>query len=173
MVRLSLAWLVLVGVVCSGSSFAWAQDEVPGAIRIGTSQPQLAKCVAMLVDQEVRTATLLGSHDFAAWLRTGDLPSYQVINRKAIQLRSCSVYFSQADRSVPCDAIWRERLGRYGTPVIEIPGSTTDADMIFLANELAELFPEKREEIHARLNELLERQRRTQAKGELAVYRFD
>lgn len=99
----------------------------------------------------------------------GELSSYQAINRKAIQLRSCSAYFSQTGSSVPCDAIWRERLGAYGAQIIEIPSGMSEGNLIFLAKELAELLPEKRGVIQARLTQLLERQRRTRARGDLAV----
>ncbi|WP_146115706.1 MULTISPECIES: hypothetical protein [Pirellulaceae] len=146
-----------------------AQDEDSEVIQIGTSQPRLAKCVAMLLDGRVHTATLLDGQDYAVWLRTGDLPPYQAINRKAIQLRSCSVYFSQGSSAVACDAIWRERLGGYGTQIIEVPEGMTEVNLIFLAKELAELLPGKREVIRERLAQLLDRQRRTQARGDLAV----
>lgn len=169
MVRSSAAWLFAVVVTCLCNSFALAQEDVSEAIQIGTIQPQLAECIAMLVDGEVRTATLLEGQDYAAWLRTGELPSYQAINRKAFQLRSCSAYFSQAGSSVPCDVIWRERLGARGVQIVEIPWGMPEGSLIFLAKELAVLLPEKREVIQARLAQLLEKQRRTRARGELAV----
>lgn len=169
MIRSSAAWLVMLVLMCLCNSFALAQDDVSRAIQVGTSQPRLANCIAMLVDGEVRTATLLDGQDYAAWIRTGELPSYQAINRKAIQLRSCSAYFSQTGNSVPCDAIWRERLGARGVQIIEIPSGVPEGDLIFLAKELSELLPEKREVIEARLAQLLERQRRTRVRGELAM----
>lgn len=161
-------YLSCILLICSAVAAEAQESELPRSI--GAKQPDLLAEASVLLGARVGGGTLFESRDAMAWIQTGELPSYQTMNRRAVRLRACSVYFYQAGSTLPDDAIWRERLSNHGIRLIEVPDNVSNAGLLFLSDELCHLFPEKRETIQKNLYEELERRRSRRVEVNLALH---
>lgn len=173
MVCVRVIMLISCLVSCVGVASAEVQVESEGQPTIGLQQTNLAMSVAALLDNNIPSETLLSRQDSTAWIEEGELPQYQIINRRAIRIRSCCIYFYQTSETFPDDSFWRERFSHYGIPIVKIPGEDRNADLFSLASELGRLFPEQRETISENLCRELERRRSVYAQNQLAIHRFE
>lgn len=161
-------------VSCLASYFlvatAEAQVEHKTLCIVAAWQPGLVTNTSVLLGKQFTCAMLLDDHDAAAWLQTGELPSYQEMNRRALRLQSCGVYLCKSDANSPCESFWRERLENNGIRVLEASGDTSNAQLISLCDELCRLFPEKRKIIQENLYQELERRRTGRKQVNLAIH---
>lgn len=159
MIRTCAVVSVFCLLSCCAVTEVKAQVKSGTQHRIGVHHSRLATTIAVLLEDMEASATLLNPQDAVLWIEAGELPSYQAVNERAVRLRSCSIYLYQTGDSVPDDSLWRERLSSYGVPLIKIPGEDSEADLSTLADELCQLFPERRTEIEKKLYEEIERRR--------------
>jgi len=159
---------------CLASSFAVATAEAQVAPKtqhvVAAWQPSLVTTASLLLGNQTGGETLLDDHDAATWIQAGELPSYQEMNRRALRLRNCRVYFCSAGAISLGDSFWRERFANYGIHLVEISDNVSKADLIHLSEELSRLFPEKKEVIQENLYLELERRSTGRVQVNLAVH---
>jgi len=173
MVRFRFIFLVSCLASCFAVATAEAQVAPKAQYVVAAWQPSLVTNASLLLGDQSAGETLLDDHDAATWIQAGELPSYQEMNRRACRLRSCRVYLCSAGASSPGDSFWRERLSNYGIHLVEISDNVSRADLIYLSEELSQLFPEKKEVIQENLYLELERRSSGRVRVNLAVHQSE
>ncbi|MEW4453338.1 hypothetical protein AB1L30_11725 [Bremerella sp. JC817] len=159
MIGLRFIFLLACLVTCSRIAIAETQLVPESDAKVGALQPELAQPALLLLGDRITFETLLSDTEAKLWEATGKLPSYRVLNKRAVALRNGSVYLYRPSDNVPDDSLWRERLSSYGVRLVAIDRELSNSQLLSLAEELSRIFPAKRALIQENLERELQRHR--------------
>ncbi|GAA4436445.1 hypothetical protein [Bremerella cremea] len=157
MIQLRFIFLLVCLAACGRTAIAETQLGPETDVTIGILQPKLAQPVLLLLGHTITSETLLSNDEAALWETTGELPSYRVLNQRALRLRTGSLFLHQPTDNVPELSLWRERLSCHGVRLVAIDRKTSTSQLLSLAEELSRLFPAKRALIQESLERELQR----------------